>query len=172
MKAGQYGLDMKRTDALCPWSPSYDVALFIKDRWPFLSSSGHHPTPVCALVGVKDALWRSLALIWTSPERSAFSRSVDSLALRPCRIDLLFIICSMPVILLSWKRVFWRRWFCPDVMHSDANVCHATSVSEMVCVSYVFGICLNYITLSSHHNAISGSSWNHSALFMSFFSAS
>lgn len=46
----------------------YDVALFIKDRWPFLSSSGHHPAPVCALRGVKDArwqVWRSLALIWT-----------------------------------------------------------------------------------------------------------
>lgn len=71
-----------------------------------------------------------------SPERSAFRRVVDSLALRPRRMDLLFIIFSMPAILLSWK----REHFEGDGFVLTRCIQMQTSMSETMCISYVFGI--------------------------------
>lgn len=101
IKEGQYGHDMKRTDAFQPMTlPSFIWFKVFKGQMALFVSGWPPSKPRLRSSGSKGYSLTILAFSWPdmngcdnlSPERSASGHVVNSLALCPRRIDLLFII--------------------------------------------------------------------------------
>lgn len=151
-KSHNMDVTWKGTDALQPALPFLFGLRSLKDRWPFLSSSGHHPNPRLRSFGSKR---RSLKnLVFAGPDMNAFDKPCASqLTCTASPIELLFITsfffkhaCNTSSVLQT--RAFWRRWIGPDVTHlsvfNDVFFCSY----KMQCV---------LITLHFHCVTVSGS---------------
>lgn len=149
----------------------------LKDRWPFLSLAGHHPKSRLRSSGSKGCSLTILAFSRPdmngcdnlSPEQSASGHEVNSLALCPRRIDLLFII----IFFLACLRSFYpgNKSILKEMVLSwcDAFLVCFLCIRCKECYMTAVLIMLHFLCITIQIQALKWSSWNHSALFLSCF---